>query len=117
MPVASISERTSASVDDDTRPHVEGGIERNLHVPDDIDRSGENFREGMANHCGEFRAGGPCGADAGVRDLLGRDPGGGAGLAHRLLQGFPRLCLADTHYVAGTCGDTSQEPRLIADRT
>ena len=93
---------------------IEGSFECDLHVADNVDGRGENFRQGVAYDCGQLRAGGARTSHAGARDLCGRDAGSGAGLAHRLLQRLAGLHFSDANDVAGACGRGGEQVRIIS---
>ena len=69
-----------------------------------------------AHDFGQLGAGGAGASYACLRDLCGRDAGGGAGLAHRLLQRFARLGFADANDVAGAGSRGGEELGFVADR-
>ena len=84
--VTAVGDRTGAGNDDDSRSAIEGGFERDVHVADHVDGSGDNFGKGLAHDFSQLRTSGPGPSNASMRDLRRRDPGGGTCLAHRLLK-------------------------------
>ena len=68
-----------------------------------------------AHDLSQLGTGGAGASDAGARDLRGRDAGGGAGLAHGLLQRLAGLHFTDANNVAGAGGRGGQELRFVAD--
>ena len=100
MRVAAIGDGTGARNDNDARARVECSFERDLHVANHINRSGEKFRQGAANNFGQFRAGSAGSSDASAGNLCGRNAGGGAGLADGALQRLASLELSDANHIA-----------------
>jgi hypothetical protein len=95
---------------------AEGSFESNVHVTDNINRTGKNFGEAAAEDRGKFGTSGAGATDAGVRDLRGHNSGAGASLTHALVERLAGPRFADTDDVAGTGGSRGEKAGFIAHR-
>ena len=113
LPIAAISARAGSGDDDYARAVVECGVERGLHVADDMDCLRENLCQNTTYQRSDFGAPRTRRSGAGGRDLGWNDSSGGAGLTNPVLQRLTGLLLAHAEHIAGTCNSCSQKADLI----
>jgi len=113
---AAVGKRSRAGIDNHTWAGIERSLEGDLHVAKNVDRRGENLSQGAADSLSQFWTCSPGPSHARARNLRGRNAGGGAGLAHRLLQRLAGLRFTDADNVAWSGSRGREQARFIAYR-
>jgi hypothetical protein len=111
--ISTVCNRARTRDDDGAGIVAESGLKRNLHIANNIDGRRKNLRKDAADHSRQLWTSGTRSTNARARYPLRRDARSRARLMHRLVQGLPRLRLANAYDVAWPGGGSGDQPRLI----
>ena len=115
--VAPEADGASAGDHDCARAAIESGFQRDHHVANHFDGTGNNFFHQLADGIGHIGAGGAGQSDASVLDQVGADARLLAGFFQRLAQRSARLSRSDARDLTAQRGAATEDFLLVAHNT